>query len=49
MSTTDVPTCNRCGARDATVDRQLTHATDPLQVTECRRCGAILSIGGHEW
>jgi ribosomal protein L40E len=42
--------CRRCGESTGSTAVVVNHASsDPLQVTECRRCGAILDIGGHRW
>ncbi|MDS0293479.1 hypothetical protein [Halogeometricum luteum] len=43
-------TCRRCGAPTAVDGALMQHLdSDPLQVFECVRCGAILDIGGHRW
>ncbi|WP_177232537.1 hypothetical protein [Halogeometricum rufum] len=42
--------CRRCGEPSGPTAVVVNHArSDPLQVTECRRCGAILDIAGHRW
>lgn len=44
------PVCKRCGA-PAGVDDVVTSGrqSDPLQITECARCGSILDVGTHQW
>ena len=43
------PCCRRCGAA-AGDDVVVRHAeSDPLQVSECARCGSIIGVGGHRW
>jgi predicted nucleic acid-binding Zn ribbon protein len=40
--------CERCGDSDGRPI--VTTATDdPLEVSECERCGALLDIGDHDW
>ncbi len=42
--------CKRCTDSSDPVDVLVSNASsDPLQVSECVRCGAILDIGGHQW
>ena len=42
--------CKRCGVETGTDDVGVFHSeSDPLQVSECPRCGSILGIGGHRW
>ncbi|QOS11116.1 small CPxCG-related zinc finger protein [Haloferax gibbonsii] len=41
------PVCKRCGSPVGPGGVVVRHAgTDPLQVSECGRCGAIIDIGG---
>jgi ribosomal protein L37E len=41
-------TCYRCGTAALAGDLVLASGpSDPLRVRECRRCGSIVSIGGH--
>ncbi|MFC7134269.1 MULTISPECIES: hypothetical protein [Salinibaculum] len=42
--------CRRCGERAETGGQPPGRPqSDPLVVSECPNCGALLSIGGHPW
>jgi len=42
--------CRRCGERTGPEDVVVRHsAGDPLVVSECPGCGAVVRIGGHAW
>jgi RNase P subunit RPR2 len=42
--------CHRCGAVQGSTPTQTGQAaSDPLVVSECSSCGAIVGIGGHQW
>ncbi|WP_416838675.1 hypothetical protein [Haloferax sp. DFSO52] len=50
MKTVQTSVCKRCG--EPTGPRELVvrnSLADPLQVSECGHCGAIVDIGGHLW
>ncbi|WP_276272175.1 hypothetical protein [Haloarcula litorea] len=50
MRDTQSTVCRRCGAPVGPEDVVVRHAeSDPLVVSECGRCGAIVTIGGHPW
>jgi len=42
--------CKQCGGPTGGTDVVVKHSpSDPLVVSECARCGAIISIGAHQW
>jgi ribosomal protein S27AE len=46
----DTKICEQCGAPAGPDDVVPTQSpSDPLVVSECPRCGSIVSIGGHQW
>lgn len=50
MSDARAVVCKQCNAPVAPEEGIVNHsADDPLQVTECGSCGAVLSVGSHRW
>ena len=46
----ETPRCKLCNASVGASDVVVNHpSSDPLVVSECPRCGSIVSIGGHDW
>lgn len=46
----ETPRCRQCGGAIGRSDVMINHSpSDPLVVSECANCGAIVSIGGHAW
>ncbi|WP_440991977.1 hypothetical protein [Haloarchaeobius baliensis] len=50
MSDARTVVCRRCNGPIGPADVVVRHsADDPLQVTECANCGAVVRVGSHRW